>query len=128
MSDGAGGYTVLIAEDYPDFRARLVGLLEPLALTCIPVANGRLAIEVLKDLSCDLHLLVTDMDMPVFTGWEVIDAAREHRPALPVIMQTGEARYTYVRRKAEQYGIALIDKTEVDALLPTAVREALRLR
>jgi CheY-like chemotaxis protein len=127
VSGGAGGYTVLIAEDYPDFRARIVGLLEPLALTCLPVANGRLAIEAIQDLSRELHLLVTDMDMPVFTGWEVIDAVREHRPALPIIMQTGEARYTYVRRKAEQYGIALIDKTDVDTLLAAAVREALQL-
>jgi CheY-like chemotaxis protein len=127
VSGGSIEYTVLIAEDYPDFRARIVGLLEPLALTCVPVANGRLAIEVIRDLSRELHLLVTDMDMPVFTGWDVIDAAREHRPSLPVIMQTGEARYTYVRRKADQYGIALIDKTDVDSHLPAAVRQALRL-
>ena len=120
--------SVLIAEDYPDFRARLLALLEPLPLSCIPVRNGREAIEVLGDTSRELHLLVTDMDMPVHTGWEVIDAAREHRGlALPVIMRTGEAKYTYVRRRAEELAIVLIDKTDVDALLVPAVREALGL-
>ena len=120
--------TVLIAEDYPDFRARILALIEPLALTCIAVTNGREAIEVLRDRSQELHLLITDMDMPVHTGWEVIEAAREHRgKALPIIMQTGEAKYSYVRRRAEKLGIVLIDKLDVDALLIPAVREALDL-
>ena len=124
----AGGPSVLIAEDYPDFRARILTLLEPLALSCIPVANGRLAIEVLRDISRELHLVITDMDMPVHTGWEVIEAARTHRGTeLPIIMQTGEAKYTYVQRKAEDYGIVLIDKTEINVRLEVEVRAALGL-
>ena len=119
---------VLIAEDYPDFRARLVALLEPLPLNCLPVANGRQAIEVLQDASQALDLLITDMDMPVNTGWDVIAAAREHRDgALPIIMQTGEAKYTYVRRRVEELGIVLIDKVDVDVELVPAVRLALDL-
>lgn len=121
-------FTVLIAEDYPDFRARILALIEPLALTCIAVANGREAIDVLRDGSQELHLLITDMDMPVHTGWEVIAAFREHRgEALPIIMQTGEGKYSYVRRRAEELGIVLIDKPDVDALLIPAVRAALDL-
>ena len=123
-----GAPTLLIAEDYPDFRPRPLALLEPLALTCIPVGNGRQAIEVLQDLSQELHLLVTDMDMPVNTGWEVIESARLHRgEALPIIMQMGEARYTYVRRRAEEFGIVLIDKLDVDTRLVPEVRQALGL-
>ncbi len=123
MADAAN---VLIAEDYPDFRARLLALLEPFDFNCIPVANGRLAIEVLKDLTQDLQLLITDMDMPVNTGWEVIEAAREHRgAALPIIMQTGEARYSYVQRRAQEFGIPLIDKLDIDIQLAPAVRQAL---
>ena len=121
-------FTLLIAEDYPDFRARILALIEPLALTCIAVANGREAIDVLRDRSQELHLLITDMDMPVHTGWDVIEAAREHRgEALPIIMQTGEGKYSYVRRRAEELGIVLIDKPDVDALLIPAVRAALDL-
>ncbi len=117
---------VLVAEDYPDFRAKILALLEPLGLACHAVGNGRLAIEALSDLARPFHLVITDMDMPVHTGWDVIEAARKHRgPALPIIMQTGEARYTYVRRRAAEYDITLIDKTDVPALLVPAVRDAL---
>ena len=121
-------HTVLVAEDYSDFRARILALLQPLELACVPASNGRQAIEVVQDLSRELHLLITDMDMPVHTGWEVIEAVREHRGLdLPIIMQTGEAKYTYVRRRAAEFGIVLIDKKEIDELLVPAVRLALRL-
>ena len=123
----AGAHAVLIAEDYPEFRAGLLALLEPLNLNCIPVSNGRLAIEVLRDASQSLDLLITDMDMPVNTGWDVIGASRKHRAELPIIMQTGEARYTYVKRRAEEFGIVLIDKVDVDSLLLPVVRDALGL-
>lgn len=123
----AGGHAVLIAEDYPEFRAGLLALLEPLNLNCIPVSNGKLAIDILRDASQNLDLLITDMDMPVNTGWDVIGASREHRGELLIIMQTGEARYTYVKRRAEEFGIVLIDKVDVEALLLPAVREALGL-
>ena len=121
------GPAVLIAEDYPDFRAGLLALLEPLDLNCIAVSNGKLAIDVLRDASQGLDLLITDMDMPVNTGWDVIGASREHRGELPIIMQTGEARYTYVKRRAEEFGIVLIDKVDVDIQLVPAVRDALGL-
>ena len=103
-------------------------MLKPLALNCIPVEDGRQAIEVLRDLSRELHLVITDMRMPVGTGWEVIEAAREHRgESLPVIMQTGEAKYSDVQRRAEAFGITPIDKADLHELLIPAVREALRL-
>jgi CheY-like chemotaxis protein len=124
----SGAPAVLIAEDYTDFRARLIALLEPLGLECIAAANGRQAIEVVRDLAQTLHLVITDMDMPVHTGWEVIQATREHRGSeLPIIMQTGEAKYTYVRRRAAEFGIPLIDKIDIDELLVPAVRLALSL-
>ena len=124
----SGAPSVLIAEDYMDFRARLLALLEPLGLICIPTANGRQAIEVVRDPAQALHLVITDMDMPVHTGWEVIQATREHRGSdLPIIMQTGEAKYTYVRRRASELDIVLIDKTDIDELLLPAVRQALSL-
>lgn len=120
--------TVLVAEDYSDFRRGLLDLLEPLGLECIPVQNGQLAIEVLEDLSRELHLVITDLDMPVKIGWEVIAAAREHRgEELPIILQTGEATYPYVMRKAGELGIPLIHKPDVPVRLVPAVREALKL-
>jgi len=104
-------------------------LLDPLGVASHPVSNGRLAIEFIRDTANHLSLVITDMDMPVHTGWDVIEAARRHRgETLPIIMQTGEAKYTYVRRRAAEYGIVLIDKRDVQTMLVPAVRAALALR
>jgi len=119
---------VLLAEDFPEFMKRLLALLEPVGLNLTPATNGEEAIDYLQDLGNPLHLLVTDLDMPKRSGWHVIEALRKHRGAgLPVIMQTGEASYPWVKVQARELGIVLIDKTDVEHRLVPAVREALGL-
>ena len=109
-----------------DFRQQIIAMLEPLALSCIPAVNGRLAIDVIEDRSRELGLLVTDLEMPEQSGWDVIRAARQHRDVtLPIIMQTGQAQYAHVWRRAQELDIVLIDKLDLPALLVPAVRDAL---
>ncbi len=119
-------FRVLVAEDFADCRARLRALLGPLPLELVEAPDGQAAIDVVQDLASPLHLLITDLDMPRRTGWEVIDAVRRHRgPGLPVTLQTGEARYADVRKRAEELGVVLIEKLDVPTRLPAAVCGAL---
>jgi len=121
-------YSVLLAEDFPDFMERLLRLLSPIGLDIASATNGAEAIDYVRDLSRPLHLLITDLDMPKRTGWHVIDAVRKHRGgSVPVIMQTGEATYPWVKVQARELGITLIHKPDVDALLVPAVHRALGL-
>lgn len=119
---------VLVAEDFPAFMQRLLTLLEPVGLELATAANGADAIAHVSDLTKPLHLLITDLDMPFRTGWHVIEAVRRHRgPQLPIIMQTGEASYPWVKVQARELGITLIDKQDVETHLVGAVRSALGL-
>jgi CheY-like chemotaxis protein len=119
---------VLLAEDFPEFMQRIVGLLSPIGVTLASATNGADAIDYVRDLANPLHLLVTDLDMPKRTGWHVIEAVRKHRgDAVPIIMQTGEATYPWVKVQAKELGIVLIHKPDIDALLVPAVRKALGL-
>jgi CheY-like chemotaxis protein len=107
---------------------RLIALLEPAGLNIAQATNGADAIDYVCETSNPLHLLVTDLDMPRRTGWQVIEAVRRHRgPDLPIIMQTGEASYPWVKVKAHELGIILIDKLEIEVKLLPAVLTALRL-
>lgn len=122
------GHTALIAEDNAGFRESIISMLEPLAVSCITAVDGHEAIEVLRDRSRDVHLLITDMEMPRRDGWDVIRAAREHRgDELPIIMQTGQTSFAYVPSRARDLGIVLIDKLDLRARLVPAVRDALGL-
>jgi sigma-B regulation protein RsbU (phosphoserine phosphatase) len=120
--------TALIAEDNLDYRERIVAMLEALSLSCVAAVDGREAIEVVHDLSRELHLLVTDMEMPHHTGWEVIGAARSVRgESLPIIMQTGQTQFSYVVHRARELDIVLLDKIELHTRLVPAVRDILSL-
>ncbi|HKZ50592.1 MAG TPA: response regulator [Dehalococcoidia bacterium] len=119
---------VLIAEDYPDFRERLVELLQPLGLEIVAVKDGEEAITILQDMNQPIDLLITDLTMPRRNGWDVISIARATRGEhLPIIMQTGEAVYYDVRWQAEGQGVALLDKGYVTEKLLPMVKERLGL-
>jgi CheY-like chemotaxis protein len=49
----------------------------------------------------DCHLLVTDYNMPGYSGVELLQAVREIRPALPVALASG-----YVTAEIEQAALA----------------------
>jgi CheY-like chemotaxis protein len=117
---------ILLAEDFPQFMTRLLDLLAPVGANVASATDGAQAIEYVLDTANPLHLLITDLDMPRRTGWHVIEAVRKHRgPDLPIIMQTGEASYPWVKVQARELGIVLIDKVDIDVKLVPAVRKAL---
>jgi CheY-like chemotaxis protein len=121
-------FTALVAEDNLGYRELIIGMLEELRVESIAAVNGREAIEVVRDVSRELHLLVTDMEMPHNTGWDVIAAFREHRgESLPIIMQTGQTQFSYVVHRARELDIVLIDKIELHTRFEAEVREALGL-
>jgi CheY-like chemotaxis protein len=119
---------VLLAEDLPAYLERIVGLFTDLEINLITANDGQEAIEYIQDLGRPLDLLITDLDMPRRTGWHVIEALRVHRGEdVPVIIQSGDARYPEVQSKAAALGIVLIDKIHVDIRLIAATAQALRL-
>jgi CheY-like chemotaxis protein len=117
--------TVLVAEDHPSYRARVIGLLEKMGLRVLPTADGREALKALEA-HANIDLLVTDLEMPHYTGFEVIEAwYRRGGEARHVIMVTGEADSLDVRRRCAAEGIRLIHKTGIAAYFEDAVRAAL---
>jgi CheY-like chemotaxis protein len=121
--------TALVAEDHPNYRARVAGLLEGWGLRVVVACDGREAIKALED-DLGIDLLVTDLEMPHYTGFEVIEAwyRRGGRPEA-VIMVTGEADSADVRHWCAAGGVRLLHKTGIATYFEGAVREALsRLR
>jgi CheY-like chemotaxis protein len=119
---------VLLAEDIAPYLVRMRTLFEGLDLELIDALDGQVAIDYIEDLDKPLDLLITDLDMPRKTGWDVIKAFRSLRGEdLPIIMQTGEAQYSWVKEQAAELGIVLIDKVHVDIRLVDEVRTALQI-
>jgi CheY-like chemotaxis protein len=61
--------TVLVVDDDPEFRAVVGEVLAAEGCSVYEAANGREALDLLRDLLPDLILL--DLMMPVMNGWDL---------------------------------------------------------
>jgi len=76
---GLNNVTVLIADDEPLMRQLLASILRSMGYTNIQQAgDGPQAVAAINDDGVDIAFL--DIDMPGFTGLEVLDIARNTRP------------------------------------------------
>jgi len=80
---------VLVVDDEAATRAALQGLLESQGYAVDQAANGSAALERLVDLPPDV--IVTDLDMPVMNGMQLLLALRERGYDVPVIVATSAA-------------------------------------
>ena len=116
----------LIAEDPGHILAWLDEQLRAAGLSTILVTNGRDAIAVL-DREPPVDLVVTDLQMPHATGFEVIEAwLASGGSAERVILHTAAARAMGVRMRADALGVRLLHKRDLVEGLPGALRPVLR--
>jgi CheY-like chemotaxis protein len=81
---------VLVVDDDVLVAMNTTAMLEDLGHEAIEVHSGRQALEALDTVD-GFDLVITDQAMPQMTGSQLVTAAREKWPALPVILATGYA-------------------------------------
>lgn len=121
------GASVLVADDEPEIRNTIVGVLRKYHANVESASNGAEAIEKIR--RQHFHLVVSDIKMPDKTGYDVFAAARKCSDALPVILMTGfgyDPSHSIVRASQEGLAAVLFKPFKVDQLL-TEVRKALKL-
>ena len=119
----AGSRTVraLLAEDHPRYRARVQDLLLAWGCEVMVAEDGREALRLLRA-HHDIDVVVTDMEMPHFTGFEVIEAwLRAGRSRETIVMVTGEADALWVQERCHQLGVRLLHKLHIETRLEAAV-------
>jgi len=78
---------ILLVDDDNDLRRLVEIILRGLRHNVAACASAFEALEMLKRENYDL--LITDFIMPKMNGSELIDAVRQKRPEMPVIMMSG---------------------------------------
>lgn len=117
--------TALVAEDEPDVRQVIEGLLRQLGLEVLSAGDGRQALELAAGGGA-LDLAVLDMTMPHLGGAETLPRLRALRPDLPVLLVSGYAAGDVLQRLGRPDGVRFVTKPftarrfheAVDALLP----------
>ena len=83
------GETLLLVEDEQLFSEILRILLQNHNYKVITAANGAEALGIYLDPAIRIDLVVTDMNMPIMTGLELIPKLREKNPTARIICMTG---------------------------------------
>jgi len=78
---------ILIIDDEPMIREVFAAFLEQWGYTSMEAENGRVGLEIFDREKIDLVL--TDLDMPVMAGLEVLAYIHEHSPDTPVVIISG---------------------------------------
>jgi YesN/AraC family two-component response regulator len=81
-------YQILIVDDDADFREELRDCLE--GYTVIEAANGLDALSILKKPNA-IDLVILDAVMPMLPGMEVLREIKKIKPALAIIVLTGQS-------------------------------------
>jgi CheY-like chemotaxis protein len=77
----------LLIDDHQEVRQTFAALLQALGHTVVEAEGGPAGLCRLAEESVDVVL--TDLEMPGMTGWEVARAVKARDPSLPVILLTG---------------------------------------
>lgn len=89
---------ILYAEDEPDLRELTSEILTSEGFECLTVKNGEEACQIL--LSEKFDLLLTDFNMPLLDGADLLFWCRKNGHHLPVVFITGASERLPVHMKA----------------------------
>ena len=77
---------IIIAEDDPIFRDLVCDIVRKEGYIPVEACDGKKAIDIFFG-SNDIDLIILDVMMPIYDGWEVLKEIREHSD-VPIIMLT----------------------------------------
>ncbi len=101
-------HTILIADDDRQLRESLSEVLTGLGCRTWQAEDGQGAIRILSQDRCDL--LLSDVDMPDMTGFQLLDWVRHHPPAPATVLMSARADRQLDAEARVNGAIALLPK------------------
>lgn len=81
--------SILLAEDEDQVRMIAKAFLSKLGFAVIEASNGKDALKLYQENAENIVLVVTDMGMPVMSGYELFRELKKIKPELPIIISSG---------------------------------------
>jgi len=120
-----GSETVLVVEDQTAVRQFAGAVLESYGYRVLQVSNGGDAIALSQQYPGPIHLLLTDLVMPLMNGRELAEQLAVSRPGIKVLYMSGYSEETISHHGVLDSGLAYLPKPFTPEALAKKVREAL---
>jgi PAS domain S-box-containing protein len=117
--------TILLVEDQAAVRSFARHVLLAGGYTVLEAADGEEALRVARPYQGVIHLLVTDVVMPLMNGRQLADVLARDRPAIRVLYVSGHADDAVTRCGVQTMDGAFLQKPFGPARLAQKVREVL---
>lgn len=128
LGQGGDGECILIVEDDDDLRMYLADVVRSLGYRVAIASNGQQALDLLRDPSARVHLMLTDVVMPGMNGRELARSAANLRPDLKIIYMTGYSRNAVTHHGRLDPHLDVLQKPITQSELATRLRDALDRR
>jgi len=116
------GELILLADDEKAIRDLVSSELVSFGYRVLTSTNGAEAVTLFKQHTGEIRLFITDNAMPVMDGHHAVVEVRRLKPALPIILTTGEA----AAEGDELEGALVLNKPFALEELLLAVKRSLR--
>jgi CheY-like chemotaxis protein len=116
---------VLVVEDAPAVRAVVRQVLTRQGYTVLDAPDGVEALRLAAEHTGSIHLLLTDLVMPVLGGRQLSERMSKLRPETKVLYTSGYTDDAVVRHGLLETGVAFLQKPFAPEVLARKVREVL---
>ena len=121
-----GHETILLVEDEPSLRTMIGKSLARLGYRVLEASSGFKALELWKEHSAEIHLLLTDLMMPDgMTGRELGQRLLKENPKLKVIYMSGYSADIVAKDFPLQEGVNFLTKPFETQKLAQTIRQSL---
>ncbi len=121
----AGAETILLAEDDPAVRGLARRILDAAGYTVLTAANGVEALDICERHPSAIHLVLTDVVMPLMGGRVFAERLAKVRPGTRVLYMSGYTDNAIVHHGILDPGLQFIGKPLTQLELLRKVREVL---
>ena len=121
-----GTETVLLAEDEPMVRAVAAATLRRQGYNVLEASDGHEALSIARQLEGGgVHLLLTDLVMPLMSGMQLAQRLRAIHPGVGVLLTSGYIDEAIINEGGLEPGVEFLQKPFMPSVLTRKVREVL---